>query len=392
MGGQSFGLPVFTAHSMIGLYLHFPFCVRKCPYCDFFSIDRHTPGQIAEYVELLLRHLELTAAGHRQGPLTSIFFGGGTPSLMSPEQIDRILSAAAHRFGLSADVEISLEANPGTVTAASLSGYRAAGVNRLSLGVQSLQTENLARLGRIHTPDQAVQALRLARRAGFENISCDLMFAQPGQTVAALEQDLFRLLDEAPAHLSCYGLTVEDGTPYHERQLCGELRLPDEEAYADQFLTLHHRLTEAGFEHYEISNYARPGRQCRHNLGYWRRRPCLGIGAGAHAFEARDCGLRLAVPADLDRYRRLLHQGLDPAEVLERFDQRQAMAETLYLGLRTAEGVAEAEFAARFGSGFRDAFGPALEQSPDYLYQTPGRLQFSLAGWLLFDHLILPFL
>lgn len=378
---------------MTGLYLHVPFCLRKCPYCDFFSTDRHTPVQIDEYVGLLIRQMELAALSEQwRGPLTSIFFGGGTPSLLTPEQVDRIITSATCRFGLSSDVEISLEANPGTVTLAALTGYRAAGVNRLSLGVQSLNETNLRRLGRIHSPAEALLAIRLARRAGFDNLSCDLIFAQPGQTTARLEEELSRLLDESPEHLSCYGLTVEEGTPYHLRQIRGALWLPDENVYAEQFVALHRRLTEAGFEHYEISNHARPGRACRHNLGYWRRQSCLGLGAGAHSFSDCEWGTRLAVAADLDRYRQLLEQGCDPAVILETFDRRGAMAETMYLGLRTAAGVAEADFAARFGESLATAFGPALQRLSGYRCEAQGRWRLSPEGWLLFDHLILPFL
>jgi oxygen-independent coproporphyrinogen-3 oxidase len=378
---------------MTSLYLHIPFCVRKCPYCDFFSTDRHTPADLDEYVGLLIRHLDLAAAGGSwRGPLTTVFFGGGTPSLLAPSQIGRILEHAARCFDLAPDAEISLEANPGTVTADSMAGYRAAGANRLSLGVQSLDAGNLRRLGRIHSPEDALAAIRQARQAGFANLSCDLIFAQPGQTPALLGAELDQLLAEAPEHLSCYGLSVEEGTPYQRRQADSELCLPDENVYAEQFLALHRRLAEAGFAHYEISNYARPGYRCRHNLGYWRRQPALGVGVGAHSFHPEGWGRRLAVPPDLAAYRRRLDEELDPAGELECFDRRGAMAETLYLGLRTAEGVDETAFAERFGAPLAEVFGPASRQASDYLRKTGGRWRLSPEGWLIFDHLILPFL
>ena len=282
---------------MTSLYLHIPFCLRKCPYCDFFSTDQHTLADLENYTGMLQRHLELAAATRIwQGPLTSVFFGGGTPSLLSPIQVARILKSAETCFGFAEDIEISLEANPGTVTLSSLTGYRAAGVNRISLGIQSLSAARLKQLGRIHSSEDAIKAIRLARQAGFNNLSCDLIFALPGQSLADLQKDLERLLELHPEHLSCYGLTVEEGTPYHAQLTGGTLILPDDTVYAEHFMALHHYLTARGYEHYEISNYARPGRQCRHNLGYWRRQASLGIGAGAHSFDATNWGSRLVGP------------------------------------------------------------------------------------------------
>ena len=390
-GGEP-GSPPFW-FIMASLYIHIPFCPRKCPYCDFFSTDRHTPADLESYTGLLLRHLELNAADPAwQGPLTSVFFGGGTPSLLTPAQIARILKSAEARFGFVQDIEISLEANPGTVSLPSLTGYRAAGINRLSLGIQSLNPTRLGQLGRIHSPEEALAAIRLARLAGFDNLSCDLMFALPGQSLADLKEELDRLLGYQPEHLSCYGLTVEEGTPYHAQQDSGSLLLPEDTAYAEHFMALHQHLTGAGFNHYEISNYALPGRQCRHNLGYWQRQSSLGIGAGAHSFDAHNWGRRLSVAPDLDRYRHQLEQRVDPAVELEHFDRRGAMAETLYLGLRTGKGVGEAEFSSRFGESVASAFGSSLRQTSGHLHKNRERWQLDLEGWLIFDHLILPFL
>ncbi|WP_432823216.1 radical SAM family heme chaperone HemW [Trichloromonas sp.] len=378
---------------MTSLYLHIPFCQRKCPYCDFYSTDRHTPADLDNYTGQLLRHLELAADSDSwPGPLETVFFGGGTPSLLTPAQVGRVLQRAETLFGLAAACEISLEANPGTVSLESLRGYHSAGVNRLSLGVQSLNARSLQRLGRIHAPEDAVKAIRLSRQAGFDNLSCDLMFALPGQSLANLMEELARLLEHHPEHLSCYGLSVEEDTPYHAQQAGGLLQLPEETGYAGHFMALHHQLTAAGYDHYEISNYARPGRQCRHNLGYWRRQACLGIGAGAHSFDPRHWGFRRAVAGDLERYRLQLQQGLDPATELEQFDRRGAMAETLYLGLRTAEGVGEAAFAARFGESLGEVFAAALNQASGHLVRRHGHWRLTPEGWLIFDHLILPFL
>lgn len=378
---------------MTSLYLHIPFCVRKCPYCDFFSTDRHSPALLADYVELLLRQLEpAAAAGVWQGPLTTVFFGGGTPSLLTPEQISRILQAAAARFGFAADCEISLEANPGTLSPETLAGYRAAGVNRLSLGAQSLDDRALTQLGRIHSAAEIRQAVAWSRAAGFDNLGLDLIFARPGQSPADLEREIDAFLALEPEHLSCYGLSVEEETPFHALQRQGGLALPDEQNYARQFTLLHNALAAAGFAHYEISNYARSGRECRHNLGYWQRRGCLALGAGAHAFDSAGWGRRLAVPGDLTAYRQALANGHDPLLELECFDRDRAMAETLYLGLRTAEGINDRDFSMRYGVSVANHFAPAITQAGNHLRHENGRWTFDLSGWLLFDHLILPFL
>ena len=378
---------------MTSLYLHIPFCARKCPYCDFFSTDRHSPALLAEYVELLLKQLKLAAApGIWQGPLTTIFFGGGTPSLLTPHQVGRILQTAAARFDFAAGIEISLEANPGTLSPQSLAGYRAAGVNRLSLGAQSLEDQALAQLGRIHNAAEIRQAVAWSRAAGFDNLGLDLIYARPGQSPADLERELVAFLALEPEHLSCYGLSVEEETPFHALQRRGGLALPDEQSYARQFTLLHDGLDAAGFHHYEISNYARPGRECRHNLGYWRRQGCLALGAGAHAFDSSGWGRRLAVPGDLAAYRRTLEMGRDPLVELECFDRAGAMAETLYLGLRSAEGVDDRDFTVRFGESLSEHFAPAIARAGSHLHHENGRWTFDLSGWLIFDHLILPFL
>ncbi|MEJ2699747.1 MAG: radical SAM family heme chaperone HemW, partial [Desulfuromonadales bacterium] len=260
---------------MSGLYVHIPFCRRKCPYCDFFSVSGQDE-RLAAYPGLLAKNLEVAhREGEVQGPFGSVFFGGGTPSLLAPAAVAGLLDGVNDLFGLDPEAEVSLEANPGTVTAASLNGYRKAGVNRLSLGIQSLSRENLALLERIHSPQQGREAVPLARRAGFDNLSCDLMFGLPGQSVEALMVEVDRLLELQPDHLSCYGLTAEEKTPFYHLHRSGGLPLPDEDAYAEMYLGLHRRLTDAGYLHYEISNYARPGFECRHNLGYWARREYL---------------------------------------------------------------------------------------------------------------------
>ena len=264
----------------LALYVHLPWCVRKCPYCDFNS---HPGSREASpfdaYVERLLLDLDLELrepAAHR--PIGSIFIGGGTPSLFPGPSIRRLLDGIRARIELLPDAEISLEANPGTVDAAHFAAYRAASVDRLSIGVQSLSTEHLERLGRIHTPEEARTAVQIARAQGFDNLNLDLMFGLPGQTLEQAQSDLDALLALEPEHVSYYQLTLEPDTAFGARPP----ELPDADLVADMGLQGAERLASAGYGRYEVSAYARPGRQCRHNLNYWRFGDYLGIGAGAH--------------------------------------------------------------------------------------------------------------
>lgn len=277
---------------MVSLYLHIPFCSNKCPYCDFFS-HVGTQQQLEDYVELLMLNVGIVSRDMQVGvPLETIFFGGGTPSLLSVKQLEKILNGINKYFGIDDVAEITLEANPGTLTLNQLKGYRGAGINRLSLGVQSLKDENLQLLGRIHTVKQARESIQNARTAGFDNLSLDLMFALPNQNLISLDQEISTLLNFEPEHISVYGLSFEEGTEFSSRQQSGEIVSCDEGLYADQYQLLHHQLKAAGYGHYEISNFARSNRVCRHNQAYWQRKDCLGIGIGAHGFVNQEWGER----------------------------------------------------------------------------------------------------
>ncbi len=376
---------------MSGLYLHIPFCRRKCPYCDFFSITA-TDSLVEAYPKLLIQHLAWATEHGWSGPVDSVYFGGGTPSLLKPEAIACMLQAINQRLGLAEDTEITLEANPGTVSQHSLAGYRSVGVNRLSLGLQSCNDDHLTLLGRVHNRQQGIDAFNWAREAGFDNISLDLMFALPGQTTAELEEDLRTYLELGPEHLSCYGLTAEPATPLQQRIITGELTLPDEEFYADAFMLVHEQLTATGYEHYEIANYARNGYASRHNLGYWKRHPYLGIGAGAHSFQDIQWGRRWDVPPDLSTYRQALHDWQEPMRCLETFDRQGALSETIYLALRTAEGVSDINLQRQFKTTLQEAFPEAVEKASPWLCRKGDCTAMTPAGWLLFDHLIQAFL
>ncbi len=262
------------------LYIHLPWCVRKCPYCDFNSHALRDELPETAYVEALARDLDFACASlDGERPIEAVFFGGGTPSLFSPDAIGRILEHAGKRLGFAEDVEITLEANPGTIEHGRFSDYRAAGVNRVSLGVQSFDEVQLQTLGRIHDRRAAVAAAEELHAAGIANFNLDLMFALPGQTVQGALADIEQALMLEPAHISHYELTLEPNTLFAVRPPAG---IPDEDQAADIAVACRARLAEAGFERYEISAFARPGRRCRHNLNYWSYGDYLGIGAGAH--------------------------------------------------------------------------------------------------------------
>lgn len=269
-------LPIET--EPLALYVHWPWCVRKCPYCDFNSYG--APRCIPEvaYVTALTEDLAWAARAAAGRQVSSVFFGGGTPSLMSADGFSRLMDAIRRTVTLKEDCEISMEANPGTVERDRFKAYAAAGVNRISLGIQSFSDENLKRLGRIHSASDAMKSIEAAHEA-FENINLDVMYALPGQTEKELETEIAAALAAATTHLSFYELTIEDGTAFGKRPPDG---LPEGDAAADMGQLVHERLTTGGFEHYEISGYAKPGRRCRHNRTYWTFGDYLGVGAGAH--------------------------------------------------------------------------------------------------------------
>ena len=269
-------LPIET--EPLALYVHWPWCVRKCPYCDFNSYGAPRCIPEAAYVTALTEDLAWAARAAAGRQVSSVFFGGGTPSLMSADGFSRLMDAIRRTVTLKEDCEISMEANPGTVERDRFKAYAAAGVNRISLGIQSFSDENLKRLGRIHSASDAMKSIEAAHEA-FENINLDVMYALPGQTEKELETEIAAALAAATTHLSFYELTIEAGTAFGKRPPDG---LPEGDAAADMGQLVHERLTTGGFEHYEISGYAKPGRRCRHNRTYWTFGDYLGVGAGAH--------------------------------------------------------------------------------------------------------------
>lgn len=378
---------------MSSLYFHIPFCRSRCHYCDFFSTTAGT-AERGNYVTLLLQHLRLlaTTRAFNNVDLETIYLGGGTPSLLTIEQLERLLTACDELFGIAAQAEITIEVNPGTFDRFYLQQLRKLGFNRLSIGVQSFDAGQLLCLGRCHSREQSLEAVPAARSAGFDNVSLDLMFALPAQTTQQLDEEIKLLLQQEPEHISVYGLTIEEGTEFEQLQRRGKLSTVDEEEYARQYELLRERFGTTGYEHYEVSNFARPGYRCHHNQRYWQRRHCLAVGCGAHSFLEKGYGERWHIPADLPRYQQNLQANCNPAEKLEDFDRSGAMKETAYLALRTSDGIDLAAFEQRFGDSFHDVFSSPVAALQGVLRQSSQQVAFEPQHWLIYDHLISPFL
>ena len=374
----------------LALYIHWPFCLAKCPYCDFNSHVRDRVPE-ARFGAALRTELAWEAARLGRRPLTSIFFGGGTPSLMSPDTVAALIGDAARLFEPTPDLEITLEANPTSVEAGRLAAFREAGVNRISLGVQSLDPEALRFLGRRHSAEQAVAALELAR-ALFPRISFDLIYARPGQTVAGWRAELRRALDLAADHLSLYQLTIEPGTVFEGRHRRGELVLAEPELAAVLYEATQEEAERFGLHAYEVSNFAAPGAESRHNLAYWRYDEYAGIGPGAHGRIARGGVLTAtrrhrAPEIWLDRVERHGH-GLTDEQALSPVERAREM---LLMGLRLSEGVGEGRFAARTGVALHDAADHEIlryAQEDGYLTHESGRLRVTQEGRLRLDALL----
>ena len=380
----------------VGVYVHVPFCERVCPYCDFAVVRAPRLSRAREdaYVDALLGELAQRREAFAGRPLATLYLGGGTPSRLQPESIERIAAAVRAAFPRAdAELELTLELNPGTTERARLPGLRAAGVNRLSVGVQSFDDTTLKRLGRAHRARDCRAALEAARAARFENLSLDLILAAPGQRLADVERDLDAALGFEPQHVSVYALTIEPGTPFERAERRGQLALAEEEEVADMLVLAAERLGAAGLARYEISSFAEPGRESRHNRRYWDRRPVLGIGVGAWSSEPPSerapHGARRANVRALDAYLARVAAGEPPAaEPAERLDARTARGEALFLGLRTASGLAPAGFTAEFGAPPRGFYGAEIEElvAAGLLDEArDGRLRLTPRGVLLSD-------
>ncbi|WP_373214355.1 radical SAM family heme chaperone HemW [Ruminococcus sp. 5_1_39BFAA] len=371
--------------SPLELYVHIPFCVKKCAYCDFLSAPGTKELQ-REYVQALLEEIRADRE-EKSRPVTSVFIGGGTPSILDGQLMGRILEELRSNFAMLPDAEVTIEANPGTLSAEKLDTYRKSGVNRLSLGLQSPQDEELAVLGRIHSYDAFLESYYMSREAGFSNVNVDLMFAIPEQTRDGWQENLRKVAALEPEHISAYSLIVEEGTPFAERKL----NLPDEDTEYAMYEDTAEILGQYGFRQYEISNYARKGFACRHNIGYWRRRDYLGFGLGAASF----CGgMRYSNTDDLGYY---LKNSGDFHKLqcnVEMLTEKDAMAEFMFLGLRMTDGISRAEFENSFGIPIEMIYGTILEKYKKLglLEEQNGRICLTRRGIHMSNHVMADFL
>ncbi len=379
----------------IGLYLHIPFCTAKCGYCDFNSYANHE-HLIPSYAATLVKEADLWRDVVGRRPVETVFFGGGTPSLNPVDEMAKILEGIRAAFAIEPDAEIALEANPGSITADYLRGLREIGFNRLSIGVQSFDDEELVTLDRIHTGDDARAAFAAARDAEFDNVNLDLIYGLCEQPLAAWRRSLEEALALAPEHLSLYALTVEDGTPLARDVARGRVTPPDPDVQAEHYEWTEQRLARAGYEHYEISNWARPGRRCKHNLVYWQNREYLGLGAGAHSHLD---GVRFSSVLLPNRYAELVDESAASfannigammhvigAETITR---ELAVADTLILGLRLIDGIDERAFVRRHGLNVDSLHGDLIREFVGYglLERTATHLRLTPRGRLLSNEL-----
>ena len=379
------------------LYIHIPFCVKKCDYCDFLSFAADEQTQ-KSYVAALQKELAFYGAKYKDRRITTIFIGGGTPSWLKEDYMQAIMETVYHYFSVEQDAEITIECNPGTITEHKFEVYRRIGINRLSIGLQSVHNEELKILGRIHTFEQFLKTYDMARKHGFANINIDLMSSLPGQTPEIFCDSLHRVLQLKPEHISAYSLIIEKGTPFYDlykfdavRQEAGmqtESLPTEEEEYQTTKMT-QHILKEAGYHWYEVSNFAKPGYECRHNIGYWKRVDYLGVGLGASSLidnvrysNTRDLYTYLSVPADS------LH------ETAEQITRNGQMEEFMFLGLRMRDGFYREEFTQAFGIPIEAVYGDVLNhlQQEELLLKREGRIYLTDKGMDLNNYVVAQFM
>jgi putative oxygen-independent coproporphyrinogen III oxidase len=371
-----------------GVYVHWPFCLSKCPYCDFNSHVRHAAIDQERFARGFAREIEATAARVPGREVTSIFLGGGTPSLMAPETVGAILDAIGKHWRVATDVEVTLEANPTSVEATRFAGYRAAGVNRVSLGVQALDDASLKMLGRLHSAREALDAVAIARRS-FERYSFDLIYARPDQTPAMWTEELKLAIAEAAEHLSLYQLTIEEGTPFFGLHAAGKLKTPDEALARTLYDVTQEVCDRQGLNAYEISNHARAGAECRHNLVYWRGQEYAGIGPGAHGRLDID-GVRHATSTEKRPEAWLMRVETNGHGVVvdDLLNSEERADEFLLMGLRLAEGIDPRRYTALSGRPLDPRRIALLREQGAIAVDDGGRLRVTQAGFPVLDAVV----
>ena len=363
-----------TKKNGLELYLHIPFCIKKCDYCDFLSGPSTRAGQEA-YIYALLREMETVSKNLEKRLVDTVFIGGGTPSVPECDVMEKLLQGLRDYFLFSADAEVTIEANPGTLTPEKLSIYRKYGINRISIGLQSPNNKELAMLGRIHNYAQFLESFQMAREAGFSNINVDLMFAIPGQCYEGWIENLRMVAALGPEHISAYSLIIEEGTPFSRKKL----DLPDEDTEYRMYEDVAAVLKEYDYHQYEISNYAKAGYECRHNEGYWQRKDYLGLGLGAASLLGME---RFSNTSDMQEY---LKNSSAPEKIRknrELLTREDEMAEFMFLGLRMTQGVSKKEFQEYFGTAIENIYGEVLKKykKQGLLLEESGRIFLSREG------------
>jgi oxygen-independent coproporphyrinogen-3 oxidase len=341
-----------------GLYIHIPFCQQKCLYCDFPSYD-NLPHLYQSYVAALCQEISGWGGVLSRGAIDTIYIGGGTPTLLSANSLKTILECVHKSFLVDKTAEISVEANPGTVNQEKLLALKSGGVNRLSFGVQTFSNQLLKSIGRIHTANQAIEAVREAQKAGFDNINLDLMYGLPGQTCKDLEASVRQAIELGVTHISAYGLKVEEGTPFAAMDKQGKLVLPEEQVDEEMYNFTTEFLPKHGFMRYEISNFSNVGYECRHNLKYWQYQPYIGVGAAAHSFFQKE---RISNISNVSQYISFAEKGKLPIEVRENPNIGIAMAEYIFLALRTVQGLSVSKFRDYFSCDFFQQYGKIVSE------------------------------
>ena len=371
---------------LLELYIHIPFCKKKCKYCDFLS-GPSTADERESYVKSLCQDIRSYAHLAKACRVISIFVGGGTPSTLTAFQMQQIFSAVRDTFVVEENAEITVEMNPGTVDREKLSGYKKCGINRLSIGLQSTKNRELQILGRIHTYEEFLQSYQWAREAGFQNINIDLMFAIPGQSGEAWRAHLRQVAELKPEHISAYSLIIEEGTPFAE---C-ELDLPDEDTEYQMYEDTAGILAEYGYQQYEISNYAKDGYACRHNIGYWKRTEYLGLGLGASSLYGEN---RFSNTRDMQEYLGFSENTERIRKDVLKLSLKDQIEEFMYLGLRMTEGISEIDFEQNFGQKLENIYGSVLQKYKEtgFLEKTGANWRFTRKGIHVSNHILAEFL
>ena len=375
----------------LGLYIHIPYCIHKCGYCDFNS-HPIKQDEMNHYIDALVAEMKHYAKTYSNtNIIRTIFLGGGTPTTLTVYQLERILKECVSEFTVASDAEITIEANPATIDIEQLKSIRQTGYNRISIGVQSFDKAELKLLDRAHGPEEIHSTVDRARKAGFDNLSLDLMFAVPNQSLSSWESNLNKALEKNPEHLSTYNLTIEQGTAFSKLQSNGKLIMPDDAHQLELYKRTIERLTKKGFHHYEISNFARRGKECKHNITYWENKNTLGLGAGASSYMNGTRFKNINLPA---HYIRQVKEKKIAVEHSETLEPRQAMGETIMLGLRLLQGISIHQFEKRFQISFINLFRNIISalKEKELVIIEKDYLRLSQKGLFWADSVILEFI